>query len=239
MDSQPFRFLELPTELRLMVYEHLEIETRLHTIEDLYPSQFLSVREDRPPEITIEIKSVSGWGILATCRAVFAEAHPIMASKLQHIRYFEPTRLILDVLSFQDLFNGPLHYALSPDTYQYVEDHGCYKYGELSIDREARKTFDFVRQCGNYMRWNKSRQSIVTIKPHPHDSYLDVSIWGETLREFMQHKLGIQDVQVEFYNFDQEAIDEVLDDLWDTKCWILTEAGWHKLWAYEEVIGFA
>jgi hypothetical protein len=238
MAGEHFRFLDLPAELRVMVYEHLDIVTRLHTIEVLCPGEWPEVRKDPRPTITIKIKSVPGQNILATCRAVFDEAFPILSPKLQQVREFEPVRLIMDTLSFRDLFGSPLRHALSPNTYKYNEDAGCYQYGKLPIDITDRKTFDFVRQCGNYMRWNRSRELIVTIMPHTYDYSSHRFCWIGLFEEVLERPLGILNIRVGFYDFKEEALDEIRNGFWSRPCRVIEEAEWTELWANEQVIGF-
>jgi hypothetical protein len=231
MASEHFRFLDLPAELRLLVYEHLEIETRLHTIEDhcLDPM-------DSCAAITIEIKSVPGWAILATCRAVFAEASPILLPKLEQIRDVEPVRLFLNTFSFEELVNSPLRNAVSPDTYKYHEGAGCYQYGKLPVDIKDRKTFDFVRQCGSYMRWNKSQELIVTVTPHPYDDNPYVLGWAITF-ENLECKVGMVVTGVELYDLPEDVLSHVNDGFLDMPCRVIGEAEWNELWAHEGVIG--
>ncbi|KAF2824062.1 hypothetical protein CC86DRAFT_248540, partial [Ophiobolus disseminans] len=83
---EPFRFLDLPPELRCMVYEELEIATRRHVLSDV------DVREAsswEPPQavdlaMTLVRKSIP-VAILRTCRIINEEATPLLARKLRHL----------------------------------------------------------------------------------------------------------------------------------------------------------
>jgi hypothetical protein len=66
--DQPFHFLDLPAELRCMVYENLDAETRFYTIKILdHP------KSSEPCTVSIAIKSFSSY-ILTTCRLIHDEA---------------------------------------------------------------------------------------------------------------------------------------------------------------------
>jgi hypothetical protein len=84
-----------------MVYERLDIETRLYTVSCVRSQSTLA-----PCTISMAVKSLSKF-ILTSCRLVYAEAAPILASRSQHLLEYEPLHLILDTVSFDALFDGP------------------------------------------------------------------------------------------------------------------------------------
>jgi hypothetical protein len=93
--DRPFRFLDLPPELRLMVYENLEFTTT-HTLKRLRRRK--DNRDDRwktAGDLTLVVKFLS-VSILATCQAINSEATPIMDRRLARLRS-EPLRLVIDV----------------------------------------------------------------------------------------------------------------------------------------------
>ncbi|KAH7074439.1 hypothetical protein BKA63DRAFT_313648 [Paraphoma chrysanthemicola] len=98
--QQAFRFLDLPKELRFMVYERLPVTTRKHVLED--PVQRKIQRQNGGmrsetmlnPSMTHVTKSVN-VGLLRTCRLIYAEANRAIAARLQH----EPTRYLFRIYS--------------------------------------------------------------------------------------------------------------------------------------------
>jgi hypothetical protein len=71
--TQPFRFMDLPKEIRLVVYEKLPIVTRRHDVP----------LRDRQHHLTLVNTTIAGVSILATCRQVNEEASYILAPRLR------------------------------------------------------------------------------------------------------------------------------------------------------------
>lgn len=71
--DQPFRFLHLPPNLRLIVYENLDVETTRHVL-DVYPGH-------RDKTISL-VSNTLPVAILSTCKLLNAEATPTLEPKL-------------------------------------------------------------------------------------------------------------------------------------------------------------
>jgi hypothetical protein len=102
MRDRPFRFLDLPAELRLMVYERLPIKTTHHKLDydNLTLAQLRNGEED---SVTFVHEAVSGSSILFVCRLIFSEARSILHSKAQALR-LRPIKIITgpDVIKTDD-----------------------------------------------------------------------------------------------------------------------------------------
>ncbi|KAF1974473.1 hypothetical protein BU23DRAFT_94113 [Bimuria novae-zelandiae CBS 107.79] len=81
---EPFRFLDPPKDLRLMVYERLTIQTRHMPALDCFQTDF-----------TIVYRVVPGIEIFATCRQINDEAGAILYARLRSIIAIPP-QIILD-----------------------------------------------------------------------------------------------------------------------------------------------
>jgi len=95
MPTQPFRFLDLPPELRVMVYEQIHVTTITHEL-DLPSKEFTPWRNMAKTTSTIAMARESlETAILATCRLIHHEASSTFATKLQ-LMAAEPLRFRLD-----------------------------------------------------------------------------------------------------------------------------------------------
>lgn len=92
VDGQPFRFLDLPKDIRLCVYNKIDLSTR-HVLDR---SQAVSDNYYWPAPPTdqvygsriILIKPDNGFAIdiLATCHLIHQEASQILKRKFEHCR---------------------------------------------------------------------------------------------------------------------------------------------------------
>ncbi|KAI4708665.1 hypothetical protein J4E89_006721 [Alternaria sp. Ai002NY15] len=97
MSAPPFRFLDLPAELRCMVYEAIDVATRKEKYKPTKEYDIPHVRIKRDDGSSkgngklVLYRRVLPVSILATCRLVNQEAGPIIAQKLQQM-VKEPVR---------------------------------------------------------------------------------------------------------------------------------------------------
>jgi hypothetical protein len=101
------KFLDLPAELRLMVYERLNSRTHHYCVKQPDENPVQQPREKASEDIrgAVIIKSFP-VAILATCRVIHKEATPILAGKLQQLAQ-TPVRIIMSFATFTQGFNGP------------------------------------------------------------------------------------------------------------------------------------
>jgi len=107
-----FRFLDLPIELRLMVYEHLTLITYRHTCnrmpfntadDDPTNGRFTSDDFGTGPSVTLLRKSYP-IAIIQTCHAIRKEAKSIVAKALRQLEQ-EPLRIITNLSAFVEDLN--------------------------------------------------------------------------------------------------------------------------------------
>jgi len=102
----PFRFLDLPPELRVMVYKSFSLVTRRHTLHqrdelaDIWP-----VKAGQPWTMEMFRKSHAGIALLTTCRIINVEATPIFQVLLSKLKE-QPVRFILDLHALRTLIDS-------------------------------------------------------------------------------------------------------------------------------------
>jgi hypothetical protein len=86
---QPFRFLGLPAELRIIYYQSIDVEIQRHAIQRDFSSYWWGAWkvEDEPdkPSITLVLKSLPVT-IISTCHQIYHEAIHVLAQKLRELQ---------------------------------------------------------------------------------------------------------------------------------------------------------
>jgi hypothetical protein len=201
--DKPFRFLDLPVELRCMVYERLNIETRLYTF-----SFVPRIDLPAPCRISIAVKSLS-TSILASCRLAYAEAAPILTPKLERLRNDEPLHFMVDTLSFDHMFNGPKSLMMAIQKHEqniraYGKEAGwelspdCDKIGILMNDERSALLLKYILKCANHTQNRHSNKMLVTVNAHPgvsFDLYLNGAL-GWFHQDYWQTFRAIDEVEI-------------------------------------------
>jgi hypothetical protein len=219
-DDQPFRFLDLPPELRLMVYKEIDPHTRHYRLKD---PAFQPNSDDIPPSyITLVTKSLP-VALLATCRLINAEAAPILAPKLKKLRKEAP-HFIVDSASFGNLIEdkhsiGELIWDCegNPSLAQtrsinrqviklrLVNGHDNVIY-KSSAKYDAIQSF--VRKFVKYRASRPTEETVFTIRAHPLVKRLSP---GNSLPLCWTAMMGMDDVDsvsFEMYGFEDEEFGE-------------------------------
>lgn len=168
-EVEPFRFLDLPKELRLLVYENLPRTIKHH--QTRHP--------DEPSHrMSFILKSVP-VAILSTCRTVHDEARPILQATLNAFVRDVPPRLIdgvsgrgegrlldaviravmkqMDALRDHELGRGPCLTLLQ------LFPEGRLRNALLS-KRNSRYLVKFVHQAGHYLRYSSTINSPIGLR---------------------------------------------------------------------------
>jgi hypothetical protein len=97
-DESPFRFLDLPAELRCMVYEQIDYEIYRHKFSSLPYDQFRPWPETSSMTLVSKTLPIS---LLLTSRQIDAEAKPFPAPKLGILQENERFHFVIDVHSIR------------------------------------------------------------------------------------------------------------------------------------------
>jgi hypothetical protein len=105
MTPVTFRFLDLPKELRLMVYERITPATHRSVVKHQSVTKLDPATANRndgakgsEPSMMVICKTLD-VALLATCSQIYHEARPFLAPKLQELMV-EPVRLLMDYKLF-------------------------------------------------------------------------------------------------------------------------------------------
>jgi hypothetical protein len=194
MATEPFRFLDLPKELRLMVYDFIPVTTRHHVLRDpTFPICRLPGSDEPVSDeaaaismITFVAKSMSVVGILSACQLVHEEARAFLAARLERLKA-ESFRLILDSPSLISAMITGSHSGLIdcvldglvahryghklewPSTFKlcYHDMKGRYMQREIgSAKPEYVAVAAFLTRCVRYVQDRDSRCLMVYVRPH-------------------------------------------------------------------------
>jgi hypothetical protein len=217
--DKPFRFLDLPAELRCMVYEQLNIETRLYSVSYVPTSYFLL--DSSPRTISMAIKNVS-TSILTSCRLVYAEAAPMLKRKLEHLRKDEPLHFIVDPLSFDHMFYGRNSLIMAIQK----QESNIFSYGKEAkwkpstgygmtdmyldpSDEYYALLLKFIHKCANHTQDRHSNRMLVTVEPQldfSFDFYLE-GVLGYGHQDEWQMFRAIDEVELRLCE-DKREVDE-------------------------------
>ncbi|KAF1996379.1 hypothetical protein P154DRAFT_609092 [Amniculicola lignicola CBS 123094] len=142
----PFRFLDLPRELRLMVYEYIPIQ-KSHLHYQTSPGK-------SGDAMKVMFNSICGLSILRTCRSIYDEAMPILRKLLSTLES-EPIRLII---KSRDL-KGPLlrYFLLStlPDIRKGVNTPSTLSGSSFTV----KASLHFFRKVQRHMMFMETQQT--------------------------------------------------------------------------------
>lgn len=182
-----FPFLDLPKELRLIVYDQFVIQTRHDRMSARYHDTAIFENEERGEiEFTLITKSLPGVSILRTCRQIYTEALPFFRAHIDAI-LTQPPRIIVPLQSIEHLIwdFGPLIPLV--DYSMHLRDAPSLQFSdyviEASTEVKAMEPSESCEGCGHFSEIvlnpiyqnfvEKSARQILHYQRFPSDLRLD------------------------------------------------------------------
>ena len=189
--GHPFRFLDLPAELRCRVYEYIEFSSTWHTLDR---AQALINTKDWPipPRAQVYDSRVTliqpytplAIDILVTCHLINKEARPILKRKVEHCRA-QPVRYLVDYSAAWAIVKG----SRALGSCLGVADRDPF------IRRENRAVRSFLQTCANGTQngFQRIRTIEITITHKSEIVYgrelIDTMTWLCALKYYSPHRL--------------------------------------------------
>ena len=189
-EDKPFRFLDLPAELRYMVYEEIEISSCHYRLKDptFKPEPEPEEQTTQPSYMTLVVKSLP-VALLATCRLIHEEAARFLAPKLETLRD-EPSHFIIDSTSLHSFVNNYRSIGTIFEKHDYDEitedwyglgaskdpetwiprhfDIGCTYDPQFHIflrgSKEHATIVEFYRKCLEVRRRRYTTKTVITVR---------------------------------------------------------------------------
>ncbi len=138
--SAPIGFMDLPKEIRLMIYECLTTRTRHELIKKEYTYKVNKKTHRGQISCTMVTQSVPGISILSTCKTISDEAWPILLPLLNDVTY-KPPKIILDARYAAETVASPASpIAAIVGYYSALKERPLLTYKEFLF--EAEEAFD-------------------------------------------------------------------------------------------------
>jgi len=179
MSARAFRFLDLPAELRCMVYKAIDVGTRK---EKYKPTTIRCKWNGRTSKLNgklIMYRRILPISILATCRLVNHEAAPIIAQKSQLILK-EPVRFYMDwttAEATQHVLYACFNTSVQP---------------ELPGTRDFDSMWQFIKNCRSYLMAIADARPVNTTAAH-------VEVTVASIRLGF-HRMGFNSISWELFN---------------------------------------
>jgi len=174
MTQYTFRFLDLPSELRCIVYDHVDIPSVHHVLTrsdvDLHSSQWPPTAADAPQSSITFFRPGLPLDLLTTCRLVKQEALPILLARIKALES-EPLNYLVDFAASVPLLRT------------YCVLHACIS-GIKQVDswEHLSQTGKAFAAKGSYYA-KQSKQVTVTILHKDGLVYRDETIWQLIMAE--------------------------------------------------------
>jgi hypothetical protein len=159
MSKSTFRFLHLPKELRLLIYEYIPITTRHHVWDgSLRPGSIGSSFEGITLTLVIKSTSIS---ILLVSSVVYNECKHILHRKLKALRA-EPLRLIVDLHNAYPLMNyNSDNPTAANNLLQCLEDYRKFKYEQGHLQPGEEREFESESLRYNFSTSNPNSARLI------------------------------------------------------------------------------
>ena len=242
----PFRFLDLPAELRVMVYQQLDMDTYHRRLEDPVMKQ---LHPDKPSSFITLVVNALPVSVLLVSRFVHVEALPVLNSMLEQLR-LEPIHFIVDSSSWKVF--GQVSLFISWYMHANVDNVDLHDRNAIP-DNLIRcwfgfrfvSLFEFIVDCVQYIYLWPGKSTIITLRSHIVKGTFDIGIFCWILKiHYAECTLGIQ--MIGFNDTEVQAVRNSVQSCRNNEPNVFNHltiqsvaaARWNDIWEHNRVVDY-